>query len=416
MRFPLFIGFRYLFSKKSHNAINIITAISMICVAGVSMALVIILSAMNGLSGLVQTLYNSFNPDIRISPATGKTMLVDSVQLAKLRGIPGITYCNEVVEENALLEYDGRQMVAYVRGVGKDFIPMSRFDTLVREGTCRIENDGSQTFVVVGRGIAGRLGIGIEEGFSLAPLNLLAPRRGADLRITPDNLDEDAFVKKTTYVAGAYGINDDFDFKYVIVPVAYARELYGYTGECSSLELALRPGTDVDELRTQITRVLGNNIVIKDRMQQDALLYKTLKSEKLWTFIILLFILLIAVFNITGSLTMLIIEKKKDIGILWSMGADRGLIRRIFFTEGVLVTLFGVVAGILVGLLICWLQIEFSFYRIGEGFVVDAYPIVINWSDILLILVSVMAIGIFAAWYPVGVFTRKYLSVKFSAH
>lgn len=414
MRLPLFIALRYLFTRKSHNAINIITIISMICVAVVSMALVIILSAMNGLSGLVGSLYNSFNPDIRITAAKGKTFLPDSLLETKVRRIPGVAYYSEVVEENALLEFDGRQVIASVRGVGDDFQRMTRFDTVIREGSYRVETNGAQTYAIAGRGITGKLGIGVEDGFSVAPLDLFVPKRGIDLRITPENIDEENFTKKTVYITGAYGINDDFDFKYVIVPVKYARELFGYTKECSALEIGIKPGSDPDAVKAALGQVLGASFVVKDRMEQNSLLFKTLKSEKLWTFVILLFILLIAVFNITGSLTMLILEKKKDIGIFWSMGADRRMIRRIFFTEGVMISLFGVLAGILLGLIVCWLQIAFGFYGFGEGFVVDAYPITIKVTDILLILVSVMGIGILAAWYPVTIFTRRYMTVKFS--
>ncbi|TND08228.1 MAG: hypothetical protein FD123_2483 [Bacteroidetes bacterium] len=414
MRFPLFIAFRYLFSKKSHNAINIITAISMVCVAVVSMALVIILSAMNGLSGLVETLYNSFNPDIRIVPAQGKTFIIDSAQTVQLKKIPGLAYYTEVLEENALLEFDDKQLIASVRGVSPDFLEMTSFDTLIREGRYDVETRGDQTFCVAGRGLVGRLGIAVEDGFSLAPLHLLVPKRGADLNMSIENLDEETFVRKTTYVSGAYGINDDFDFKFVIVPIEFARELYGYGKESSMVEIGLDKGANTAAVAAEMQKILGSKFVVKDRLQQNALLYKTLKSEKLWTFIILLFILLIAIFNITGSLTMLILEKKKDIGILWSMGADRQLIRRIFFSEGVLISILGMVFGILLGLLVCCLQIEFGFYKFGEGFVVDAYPVTIEGSDILYILLSVAAIGLLASWYPVTIFTRKYLTVKFS--
>lgn len=414
MRFPFFIALRYLFSKKSHNAINIITMISMVCVAVVSMALVIILSAMNGLSGLVETLYNSFNPDIRIVPAQGKTFVIDSVKTARLKKVPGLAYYTEVLEENALLEFDDRQLIASVRGVSPDFREMTSFDTLIREGRYDVETRGEQTFSVVGRGLAGRLGLGIEEGFSLAPLHIFAPKRGADLNISIENLDEETFIKKTTYVSGAYGINDDFDFRYVIVPIRFARELYGYDKECSMVEIGLKKGADIRTVVESMQRILGPGYVVKDRLQQNSLLYKTLKSEKLWTFVILLFILLIAIFNITGSLTMLILEKKKDIGILWSMGADKQMIRRIFFTEGILISLLGMIVGVLLGLLVCWLQIRFGFYKFGEGFVVDAYPITVKGSDIFYIVVSVAAIGLLASWYPVTIFTRKYLTVKFS--
>jgi len=413
MRFPFFIALRYLFSKKSHNAINIITNISMICVAVVSMALVIILSAMNGLSGLVESLYNSFNPDVRITAAKGKVLVIDSARAERIRKIPGVAYYTEILEENALLEYDGRQMIASVRGVSKDFLRMSAFDTVIREGRYRVETTGGQTHAVAGRGITARLGIPVENGFEITPLSLYAPRRGADLSLSPENLDDEAFTRRNTYVSGAYGVNDDFDFRYVIVPLDFARELFGYTNECTMIELGLQPGSDEQKVLEELRSVLGADFTVKDRIQQNTLLYKTLRSEKLWTFIILLFILLIAVFNITGSLTMLILEKKKDIGILWSMGADVRMIRRIFFTEGVLISLFGVFAGMLLGLLICWVQLETGFYRFGEGFVVDAYPVEIQWDDMLYILLSVTAIGILAAWYPVMRFTKKYLSVKF---
>lgn len=400
---PFYIAKRYLISKKSHNAINIISGISVggICIG--TMALVIVLSGFNGLSTLVQSLYNSFDADIAITVKRGKTFEVGRPEIQKIRAIPDIVYFTEVMEGNALLKYNDKQSIATIKGVSPDFQKMSGFDTLVREGSFDI----SKNSIILGKGLAYILQATTNNLFT--PLSIYAPKRGS----ISSSLDpEEGLNELKCYPAGLFSISDEFDNQYVIMNITKARELLDYRDEVTSLELGLKKGSNVEQVQAEIVRILGDAYTVKNRQQQNELLYKTLKSEKLWVFIILVFILVIATFNVIGSLTMLIIEKKKDISILRSMGADMLLVRRIFLFEGMLITSIGAISGLLLGLLICWVQITFHVVKFSEGYVVDAYPMEIQWNDILVISGVVMLIGLFAAWYPVRVFTKQASSLK----
>jgi len=401
LNFPFFIAKRYLISKKSHNAINIISGISVAGVCIGTMALVIVLSAFNGLSDLVESLYNSFDPDIRISVKQGKTFDAAAPELSELKKLKGIAYYNEVVEGNALLKFNEKQCVATIKGVSEQFVHMSGFDTLVKDG----KFDISKNNIIIGKGLAYVLQTGPEDFFS--PLSVYAPKRGNTSSINP----EDGLNEMKVYIAGEFTINDDFDYRYVITDLAKARTLLDYTNEVTSIELALKKGENTAAVKEEISKVLGDKYLVEDREQQNALLYKTLRSEKLWTFIILFFILIIATFNVIGSLTMLIIEKKKDITILHNMGADISLIRKIFLVEGMLITFIGAFSGMFLGVVICWLQRAFSLVKFDKGYVVEAYPVSFHITDFIAIIVAVMLIGLFAAWYPVRVFTKKHLAV-----
>ena len=408
MNFTLFISRRYLFSRKSHNAINIVTGISVACVAVVTAALIIILSAMNGLTDLVKTLYNSFHPEIRITAVKGKTFILDSTDVIAIKKLTNVVWYNEIVDENVLVENEDRQLKVTMRGVSDDYVKDTRFDTTVRQGNYDLHPNG-RTGAVVGSEIGARLNLG-----ELSPLSIYVPKRDRSLSIDFDNLDESPFNKDLVYVSGLYSVSSDFDGKYVILPIDKVRELMDYTKESTSAEIGVKTGTDPDEVVQQVQKILGIKYLVQNRYSQNELLFNTLKSEKVWTFMILLFILLIATFNTIGSLTLLIIEKKKDIGVLWSMGADTKILRRIFFTEGLLISVTGTLIGSLLGLGLCFLQQRFGFIQLTPGFVIEAYPIRVALKDILLIIASVTAIGLLAAWYPVQVYTKKYQTIKFN--
>lgn len=399
LNLPFFIAKRYLISKKSHNAINIISGIS---VAGISigtMALVIVLSAFNGLSDLVQSLYNSFDSDIEITTTQGKTFDPNTSTFQTIRRSEKLAYYTEVMEGNALLKYDDKQCVATIKGVSADFEKMSRFDTLVREGEFSI----SKNNIVIGKGIDYKLQTRISD--ISAWISIYAPKRGNVNSLNP----EDAVNEIKASTAGIFSINDELD-QYVLMDIGKARELLDYTTEVTSIAIGLKPGTDADVFRDEIAATLGNGFEVKTREQQNALLYKTMQSEKLWTFIILIFILVIATFNVIGSLTMLVIEKKKDITILHNMGADIQLVRRIFLMEGILITFIGTFIGLSLGLILCWLQTHFEFITMSEGFVINAYPIKVAGFDIFVVVLAVLTIGFIAAWYPVRFLTKKHLA------
>lgn len=401
MNFPFFIAKRYLVSKKSNNAINIISGISIggICIG--TMALVIVLSAFNGLSDLVQSLYNSFDPDIRITIKQGKTFDPSTAEFSELKKVEGVAFYTEVVEGNALLKFDNKQCVATIKGVSDQFKAMSGFDSLIHEG----QFDLTKNNIVIGKGIGYVLQTSPQELFT--PISVFAPKRGNINAVNP----EEGLNELKVYPSGAFSINDEFDYNYAIMNIDKARKLFDYTTEVTSIEIGIKKKADKIKVQEEIEKILGDNYYVKNREQQNVLLYKTLKSEKLWTFIILVFILIIATFNVIGCLTMLIIEKKKDISVLHHLGADINLIRKIFLMEGMLITIVGAVSGLILGTIICLLQIKFSMVKIQEGIVVDAYPISFNPADFIWITLVVLLIGFFASWYPVRVFTKKHLAV-----
>lgn len=400
MNLSLFIAKRYLISKKSHNAINIITFISVAGVCIGTMALVIVLSAFNGISDLVFGLYNTFDPDMKITPQTGKTFVIDPESADKIKKLPGVAYYTEVLQENALLKYDDKQVIATIKGVNDDFVKMTRIDTVTREGEFILQHD-SMDFAVLGYGLAHKLNISIADFMN--PLEIYVPKRGNQAVLNP----EDAFIIKTVEVSGIFSLNDDFDYRYCILPLSLARKLLGRTNELSAIEIGLKQGEEMTATKAAMQSILGENIVIKTRFEQNEVLFKTINSEKWWTFLILAFILVIGTFNVIGSLTMLIIEKKKDIQTLTFIGADKKLIEKIFMREGLMITLSGVFFGLLLGLLLCWIQIQFKLVPFSEGFIVDSYPIKVMLSDLLMVVATVMLIGFFAAWYPVRLFTKK---------
>lgn len=408
MQFPFFVARRYLFSKKSSNAVNIVTRISLACVSVVTAALVIILSAMNGLSGLVESLYNSFHSDIRITAEKGKTIVIDSVKAQAIKDLAGVDWYTEIVDENGLVECNDKQLIVTIRGVEEKYTNYTRFDTVVKVGEFDLHPNGL-TGAVAGQEIGTALDL-----HEQSQLMVYIPKRDRNLVIDLTNMEDEPFNKRMSFVSGLYFVSSDFDGKYVFLPIDVVRELLDYTNECTSVEVGIAEDRKPDEMVAAVKNILGPGYKVETRYQQNEVLYKTLKSEKMWTFLILIFVLIIATFNTIGSLTLLIIEKKKDIGILWSMGADRKMIRRIFFTEGLLISLAGTVSGIGFGLLTCWLQKQFGLIRFGEGFVVSWYPVTVQMMDLVYILLAVTAIGLLAAWYPVNVFTRKYQHIKFS--
>lgn len=397
--------------KKSPNAVNIITGISIRGIGTGTAALIVVLSAFNGISSLVFGLYNTFDPDIKITPKEGKTFVLEAASAEKIKKIDGVACYTEVLQENALLKYDEKQVIATIKGVSDDFVKMTRLDTVTREGEFILQHD-SIDYAVLGYGLARRLNISLTD--FMHPLEIYVPKRGTRAVLNP----EDAFLVRSVEVSGVFSLNDDFDYRYAILPLSLSRTLLGREKELSAIEIGLKPGANIENVKNEIRGLLrpGQNTgprndvqyEVKTRYEQNEILFKTINSEKWWTFLILAFILVIATFNMIGSLTMLIIEKKKDIQTLMFLGADKKLVREIFMKEGLMITLLGSTSGLLIGLGICWIQMEFKLVPFSEGFIVDSYPVKINPLDIALIFCTVQTIGYFAVWYPVRIFTRKF--------
>jgi len=394
LNLPLYIAKRYLVAKKSHHVINIISWVSVAGIAVGTIGLVIVLSVFNGFGDLVISLYNSFDPDIKITLTEGKTFDPASTNIQEIKKIIGVKAITNVLEENALLKYRDRQMIATVKGVDSTFTETSGLKNNIAEGEMLLEK-GEQNFAIAGSGIAYTLGINAEDMFS--QLNMYVPKRGQNVALVP----EDAFTNLLIKPSGIFVIQQDFDTKYVIVPLRFARELIGEEKKVSALEIAVDKNYDAAGLKKQIATIAGKNFTVNDRIEQHDYLNKILSSEKWAVYLILSLILLISAFSIIGSLTMLIIDKKKDIGILFSMGAELKLVRKIFFTEGLMISLIGGLGGLFFGWLICFLQQEFKMIKLGnsESFVIDAYPVSMLPLDFINVFLIVFAIGAALSWF-----------------
>lgn len=374
----------------------------MLAIAVGTSALIIILSGMNGLTGLVQTLYNSFNPDVKITAVSGKVFMANNVFIADIKNVNGVAYVSRTLDDNMLLKYNDQLQITHIKGVDENFAAVTHFDTLVVEG--KYFDVAKNNQLVLGKGVAYRLGVGLTSVFT--PVSVFCPKRGASASINP----EDAFYEEKCHPTGLFSINDDFDFTYGLMNYETARLLLQYdTNTVTALEIALKPGADLDVVKNEIKKIAGDKFQVKNKYEQNDVLFKTLKTEKLWTFIILAFVLLIATFNIIGALTMLIIEKKKDVQTLSAIGADVGLIRKIFMTEGLMIIFIGAFIGVLIGYTLCLLQQQFGFVTFEEGYLVDAYPVEVRFSDFVLIMATVLCTGLLAALYPVRVFTKQNL-------
>jgi lipoprotein-releasing system permease protein len=399
-----------LFAKKTHNIINIISAISLVGVTVGTMALIIVLSVFNGFEGLITSLFNSFNPDLSITAEKGKTFDYATFPHEKVQNLPDVLVLTQVVEENALLKYRDKQYIATIKGVSDEFEEMSGLDTMLIAGKFLLHDNG-QPRLVLGAGVSYFLGASLND--LLNPVIVYVPRRegrfGASI--------EQAFNSKGIFPSAIFSIQQDFDVKYAVMPIATARALLDYTTEVTSVEVGLVKGKEynVKKVKEEIRNILGSGYVVKDRFEQQALLYRVMQSEKWAIFLILTFILIIATFNVISSLTMLILDKKKDVAVLHSMGASNRLIRRIFLLEGIMISIGGALLGLFLGGLISWLQQTFGLISLGGGtgtFVVDSYPVAIKATDFLLVFATVIILGLVAAWYPVRHISSKYLIHK----
>lgn len=396
LSFSFYIAKRYLFSKKSHNAINIISGISAAGVGVGAMALVCVLSVFNGFESLISDMFSAFDPDLKITLTQGKTFDVNSSEMSEIRKLKSVAYFTEVVEENALLRFKDKQMPATVKGVSDDFRKMTRIDSIMYDGEF-VLYDGAFQRAVPGVGVASILGLGVHF---IDPLLIYAPKRTAKINLLrPEN----SFNQVGTFVSGIFAVQQlQYDDHYVLVSISLARDLFEYEkNKVSAVEIKLADGVDQQKIQQQIKAKLGDRFQVKNRYEQQESFFKIMLIEKWITYLILCFILLIASFNIIGSLSMLIIDKKADIETLRNLGANNQLIKRIFLYEGWMISAVGAVFGIGLGTLICLLQEHFGILKLGSGYVVEAYPVVTNMLDSFLVLITVLLMGFLAAYYPV---------------
>jgi lipoprotein-releasing system permease protein len=407
MNLPFFIARRYFFSKKSQRVINIISWISAIGVTIGTAALIIVLSVFNGFEDLILRLYNSFDPDLRIELVTGKSFDTNKISVDQLRKVAGVKYLTEVVEESALAKYRNKQYIVKLKGVSDDFERMTGIDSMIVDGTFRLKKD-ELDYAIVGTAIAYSLGIDIENVFS--QIEIYGPKNAAPSLMEP----EGSFNKRYISASGVFAIQQEYDAKYIITPIRFAREIFGYENKLTSLEIGLEKGVDEDDVIEKIALLAGKDFKIKNRFQQHELFYKIMRSEKWAVFLILTFILIIAMFNVISSLTMLVIDKKKDIAIYRSMGGDTTFLRKVFLIEGMMITVSGALVGLLIGTIICFIQQRFGLIELGGSgsFVIDSYPVKIVVVDFVYVFFTVCLIGLFAAWYPARRLIREKINLK----
>lgn len=404
MNVSLFIARRYLFSKKSHNAINVISMISVCGIAIATMAMVCVLSVFNGFGGIVEGMFNAFDPDLKISVKEGKVFDWHTPEFEKALRVGGLQMVSESLEENALFVFDDNQSPVLMKGVSEEFRLMTDMDKLVIDGSFRLREDVVD-YATLGSGVA--ITLGARPGFINA-IEVYAPKR--DERVNLAN-PAAAFNRGYLQIGGVFTLNSpDYDDQMVIVPITLARELFHYTNEVTSLDIKLAPNASVKRVKREIQETLGDAYLVEDRYEQQKESYRMLQIEKWVTFLILAFILLIAVFNVVGSLSMLIVEKKEDIRSLQHMGASNDLVSRIFLYEGWLITFIGIVAGIVLGLVLCLLQQHYGLLRLSDvpgAYIIDAYPVIVQFSDILVVFVSVSLISMLTVLYPVNNLRKK---------
>lgn len=405
MNFSFYIARRYLFSKKSHNAINVISAISVCGVALATLALVCTLSVFNGFQDLVSTFFTAFDPELKVVPASGKVFDGQDSRVVELRGMPEIALVSESVEDNALVQYQGRQAMAVVKGVEDNFSELTPIDTILFGQGELLLHDEVVDYAIPGVQLLASLGTGIRF---LDPLEIYAPKRGAKVNMANPAA---SFNTGNLFSSGlVFAVNQEkYDGSYIITSLQFARRLFQYTTEVSALNLKLRPGADVDAVKEKIEKRLGDGFRVLDRYEQQADTFRIMEIEKLISYLFLTFILMIACFNVIGSLSMLIIDKRDDVSTLRNLGADERQILRIFLFEGRMITFIGAVAGIVLGVALCVLQQEFGLISLGASgsFIVDAYPVSVHFWDVVLVFVTVIVVGFLSVWYPVRYLFKK---------
>ena len=398
MSLPLKIAFRYFFSRRREGSFNIITLISGISLLGYvvgAAALIIVLSVFNGFENLFSTLYSQFDADIQITSTVGKSFPTSQLNIAQIKNIDGVLHVNYVIEENVLARYNGKQVLATVKGVDENYLDAVHLDTNLISGALLLQ-EGDTNFALIGQGLAYQLGVQPDDQFNF--LTIYVPAKGEIDLLNAEN----AFKRNPIFPIGVLGIQEEVDSKYIIVPLRFIEPLLEKKNQVSSIEIRLRKDASIDKIKKQIEDIAGSSFSIKNRFQQRDSFYKVMKSEKFISFMILLFIMMVAAFNTVGSLYMLVIEKKKDLKIFASMGLTANHARKIFMFEGVILAIFGGLVGIILGGLICWLQQEYSIinFSSSEGFIIDSYPVRIKAADFLYVFLTIVGLGFITSLYP----------------
>ena len=407
MNFPFYIAKRYLFSKKSHNAINVISGISVCGVALATLAMVCTLSVFNGFQDMVATFFTAFDPQVKITSVKGKIFDGSLPVLSEVRNMPEIAVYSESVEDNAMVQYKGRQVMAVIKGVEDNFDRLTPIDSILFGRGDLILHDEVVDYAIPGLQLLSTLGSGIRF---LDPLEVYAPKRGGKINMSNPM---SSFVSDRLFSSGlTFTVNQEkYDASYIITSLQFARNLFQYDKEVSAVNLRLTPEANEKDVISKIKKLLGDDFYVRNRYEQQADTFKIMEIEKLISYIFLTFILLIACFNVIGSLSMLIIDKKNDVQTLRNLGASDSQVVRVFLFEGRMISFIGAVAGVILGLVLCLIQQEYGIISLGNSgsFVVDAYPVSVHAWDIVLIFVTVIVIGFISVWYPVRYLSRRLL-------
>ena len=409
MNFPFYIARRYLFSKKSTNAINVISGISVVGVAVASIALVVTLSVFNGFHDMVASFFTQLDPQLKITPAKGKTAASNDSTLMRIRQLDEVAVATDVLEDQALAVYGDRQQMVTIKGVDDNYDKLTHIRQILEGDGDYALHAADMNYGILGLGVAYQLGIGYTYR---EPLKIYAPRREGQINMA--NL-QDGFVEDELYSPGVlFSIKQGkYDKRYIITAIQFTRNLFDRDGELTSLELRLKPGSNFEHVKAKVQEMAGTRFVVRDRYEQQEDTFRIMKVEKLMAYIFLTFILVIACFNIIGSLSMLMIDKRNDVVTLRNLGASDRQIIRIFLFEGRMISAIGAVIGIAIGLLLCLLQQQFGLIGLGstEGsFVVDAYPVSVHPWDIVVVFFTVLAVGFISVWYPVHYFAKRLLN------
>ena len=409
MNLPFYIARRYLFSKKKHNAINIISAISVCGVALATLALVCTLSVFNGFQDMVAGLFTAFDPELKITIREGKVFDGQDERIRAIRTLPEVSVFTETLEENAMVQYTDRQTMAVIKGVEDNFEDLTAIDSILYGAGDFLLHDSIVDYGVMGIELVSTLGTGIQF---VDPLQIYTPKRNVKVNMANP---ASSFNMDYLFSPGAvFVVNQQkYDSRYILTSLDFVRRMLDYTSEVSAVELRLKPDASLSSVKSKIASMLGDEFLVQDRYEQQADVFRIMEIEKLISYLFLTFILMIACFNVIGSLSMLILDKKEDVVTLRNLGADDRLIRRIFLFEGRLISLFGALIGIVLGLGLCFIQQKFGLITLGGGggqFIVDAYPVSVHFWDVVLVFVTVLSVGFLSVWYPVRYLSKRLLS------
>jgi lipoprotein-releasing system permease protein len=390
------IALRYLFSKKSTNAINIITGVSMVGMGVGAFALIVVLSTFNGFEDLATSLYNAFYADITVTAVKGKTFTDNEGIRKQLLQSASIAALSRTLEENAYIKYVDKDYICTVKGVDANYNDVTDVKSNIKMGNF-VLGDSTGQYAVLGANVVAALNVDIQR--SIYPLQITVPRKGKGTAILP----EDAFTFRDVVPGGVFSIQQEFDSKYVFVSLDFASELLGADNQVSSYEMKMKPGQTLEQAKADVQKIAGHNYVVKTRYEQRETIYRVMKMERWAVYAIMAFIMLIISFNIIGSLSMLVIEKQSDISILMAMGATPGMIQKIYLLEGVLSACIGAIVGIVLATLLCLLQIKYQFLKLSgseNSFVVQGYPVKMQLSDFILTFLTVICIALLASYFP----------------